>query len=116
VRKLRFRAWDKQQKKMYPGPFSIIGETTMFDLLKQWSVDALNDLEIMQSTGLTDKNGLGDIWEGDIIGLDGQKKGNRHENPSLLEEKTNLVIEGMGTEAWRSTEQKAVERGCSYPK
>ncbi len=67
-----------------------------------------------QSTGLHDSKGLTELWEGDIIGLDGIKKGDKYENPDLLEDTTNLVIEGMGTKTWRNTEQKAMERGCHY--
>ena len=43
--------------------------------------------------------------EGNIIG-------NYHGTPELLEDKTNLLIQGFGTKTWLTTYQEAVERGC----
>ena len=60
MREIKFRAWDK--------------EDGMLDI-SHWTVNMLNEnrlpsFQIMQFTGLHDKNGK-EIWEGDIIFDDG---------------------------------------------
>ena len=54
----KFRAWDDVGKQMFSfdNPF------------RQWDVSKIPDYEVwMQFTGLTDKNGLHEVYEGDII-------------------------------------------------
>ena len=67
-----------------------------------------------QFTGLCDKNGFTKIFEGDIIRLDGTIGGNIYEEKELLKDTTNLIVKGMGTSSWATTEQEAIMRGCHY--
>jgi len=59
MREIKFRAWDKTQKYMYPD--SNLGQFfTAYDEYND------GDWELMQYTGLHDKNGK-EVYEGDIL-------------------------------------------------
>ncbi|MFA5297262.1 MAG: YopX family protein [Lutibacter sp.] len=57
MRLLKFKAWDKKYKRWCSSmPFNLIGEWTVFDCLNEYIkndfVDRLNDIEVVQFTGL----------------------------------------------------------------
>ena len=116
MREIKFRSWDNDKMidvkilEYVPEHKSFSGKAG-YNINYHLGIPAEN---LMQYTGLKDKNGLDDIYEGDIIGVDGLKKGNVYENGSLLEKESNLIIQGFGTSSWEATNKKAMERGCRY--
>lgn len=72
---IKFRAWDKATNRMLETGFHVLGEVTCFRIIEQrlmempegkTTLERIGDVEIMQFTGLQDKQG-NDVYEGDII-------------------------------------------------
>jgi len=66
MREIKFRAWDKIEKKMYYGTEEFFDDMIGFRF-EHWNTNTeRKDIILQQYTGLKDKNGK-EIYEGDII-------------------------------------------------
>ncbi len=100
MREIKFRAWSQHANRWI-----------YYDGWLAHQNDRPNESEPFQFTGLKDKTGLQEVYEGDIIDVSGNKKGNIYENK---QEETDLVIQGFGTADWEATNKEALARGCKY--
>jgi len=120
MREIKFRAWDKKGNNMvfplFPKHIQYAEDYTGFASGRIDDGVFEDSFEIMQYTGLKDKNGVAEIYEGDIIDVEGIIKGNIYESPQIYKKGIDCLIEGMGTEKWRNTESVAMGLGCKYAK
>ena len=120
---MKYKVWHIERKEWIHDTWSIfidpdgevweIEERGSYDryMSKTW----INEkVKVVYATGLQDKNGIHDLYEGDIIDVNGLKVGNVYETKNVHECTTNHIIAGMGTEKWKDTEHEAIKRGCFY--
>ena len=106
MREIKFREYNSHWKKMY-APFTLINAITAGGISDRYNKHSI----FMQYTGLKDKNGVAEVYEGDIIDIYGKIKGNIYQ---MDKEETDIIIQDFGGETWTKTYNEAIHRGLRH--